>query len=354
MLENINPHMLVLGRESRGISQSELANEVGISQGKLSKAEKGEQSLPNESFKRICDVLDYPETFFFQRTPTAPVSHYYYRKRVIIPQKVMVQIEAAVKIFRQNIDSLSEAIELPEFKLKSFNPESCSPEEVARKCRYILNVEKGPIPDLVNLLENNGVVIVKTDLFNEKIDGLSTISEKGIHIIFLNARMPNDRQRFSLAHELGHILMHFDIPTISENVEEEANRFASEFLMPKDEIINSLRNLNFSKLGDLKRYWNVSMKSLVRRARDLKTINDQQYKNLQIGFSKKGMSISEPIPLKEEKSYIVNQIVKLYLEELDYSIQELAKVINLSVREFESRFIVTDRPRLKIVKNLGG
>lgn len=353
MLDNINPHMLVLGRESRGVSQSELANAIGISQGKLSKAEKGEQTLSNESFQRLCTILDYPERFFYQKTPTAPVSHYYYRKRVNIPQKVIVQIEATVKIFRQNIDALAEAIELPEFKLRAFNPEEHTPEEIARKCRYILNIERGPVPSLVNLLENNGIVIVKTDLFIEKIDGLSTISEKGIHIIFLNARMPNDRQRFSLAHELGHILMHFDIPTISENVEEEANRFASEFLMPRDEIINSLRNLTFSKLGELKRYWNVSMKSLVRRARDLNTINEQQYRNLQIGFSKRGMSVSEPIPLQEEKPYILNQVIKLYLHELGYSIQELARVINLTIKEFENRFIVFDKPRLKVIRNFG-
>ena len=353
MLDNINPQMLLLGRESRGISQSELANEIGISQGKLSKAEKGEQTLSNESFQRLCTILDYPERFFYQKTPTAPVSHYYYRKRVSIPQKVIVQIEATVKIFRQNIDSLAEAIELPEFKLRTFNPEEHTPEDIARKCRYILNIERGPVPSLVNLLENNGIVVVKTDLFIEKIDGLSTISEKGIHIIFLNARMPNDRQRFSLAHELGHILMHFDIPTISENVEEEANRFASEFLMPKDQIVNSLRNLGFSKLGELKRYWNVSMKSLVRRARDLNTINEQQYRNFQIGFSKKGMSLSEPIPLQEEKPYILNQVIKLYLNELGYSIQELARAINISIREFENRFIVLDKPRLKVIRNLG-
>src|SRR5690606_15567960 len=260
MLDRINPHLLVLARESRGISQSELASQVGISQGKLSKAEKGEQGLPDEVLETIAGVLSYPVSFFFQKTPSAPVSHYYYRKRVTIPQKVMMQIEAVVKIFRQNIDSLTEAVDLPEFRLQAIDPEDNSPEEIARKTRYLLGLEKGPVPSLVNVLENNGIMIVKTDLFNEKIDGLSTISDKGLHIIFLNERMPNDRQRFSLAHELGHILMHFDIPKISENVEDEANRFASEFLKPKDEIINSLRHLDFPKLGELKRYWRVAMR----------------------------------------------------------------------------------------------
>lgn len=353
MLDNVNPHMLILARESRGISQSDLAQEIGISQGKLSKAEKGEQGLPEEAFEKLCLKLEYPNKFFYQKTPTAPVSHYYYRKRVVIPQKVMMQIEATVKIFRQNIDSLSEAIELPEFKFKTFSPEDNSPEEIARKTRYLLNAERGPIPSMISLLENNGILVVKTDLFNEKIDGLSTVSEKGNHIIFLNERMPNDRQRFSLAHELGHILMHFDIPTISENVEEEADRFASEFLMPKDEIINSLRNLNFPKLGELKRYWKVSMKALVYRAKRLNVLDEYQYRNYQISFSKKGMSKSEPIPLPEEKTYILNEIVKLHLNQLGYSTSELARVINLNEYEFENRFLVNEKPKLRILRNVG-
>ncbi len=353
MLDNVNSHMLILARESRGISQSDLAEEIGISQGKLSKAEKGEQSLPSDVFEKLCERLEYPSRFFFQKTPTAPVSHYYYRKRVMIPQKVMMQVEATVKIFRQNIDSLSEAIELPDFRFKSFNPEDDTPEEIAKKTRFLLNLERGPIPSMINLLENNGILVVKTDLFNEKIDGLSTVSEKGIHIVFLNERMPNDRQRFSLAHELGHILMHFDIPTISENVEEEADRFASEFLMPRDEIINSLRHLNFSKIGELKRYWRVSMKALVYRAKHLNTVDEHQYRNFQINFSKRGMSKSEPIPLPEEKSYVLNEVIKLHLNQLGYSIPELAKVINLNQNEFENRFLINERPKLKVLRNVG-
>ncbi len=352
MLSNINPAMLILARETRGISQYELAAKIGVSQGKLSKAEKGEQSLPDDSFQSLLNALQYPKKFFFQETPSAPVSHYYYRKRITIPQRTIIQMESTIKVFRKNIDSLLDAIELPEFKLKSFKTDECSPENIAQKARHLLNVPKGPIKDLTNILENNGILVFKTDLFSDKIDGLSTISEKGAYIIFLNARMPNDRQRFSLSHELGHLLMHFDIPA-NENVEEEADRFASEFLMPKSEIINSLRFLNFPKLGDLKRYWRVSMKAIVRRAYDLKTINKNQYRNFQINFSKKGMSKSEPIPLPEEKPFILNEIVRLHIEELGYSKDELARVLMLNLDEFEERFIFHNRTKLKVIRNAG-
>ncbi len=353
MLELINPDMLILARESRGLSQSELAKKIGISQGKLSKAEKGEQGLPDDVFHKLSLNLDYPKKFFFQKTPAAPVSHYYYRKRISIAQKVMMQIESIVKVFRQNVDSLTEAVELPDFKLPAIDPGSKTPEEIAGIVRHILHVPKGPLPHLVNLLETNGIIVAKTDLFSEKIDGISTVSDKGNHIIFLNERKPNDRQRFSLAHELGHMLMHFDIPMISEAVEDEANRFASEFLLPKKEIINSLRHLNFQKLGELKRYWKVSMKSLVYRARQLKAIDERQYRNLMINFSKRGMTKSEPIPLPEERPFIIDEVIKLHLNELGYSNQELAKVIHLNPSEFDNRFMPSSRPKLRVLGNTG-
>ncbi|MDO9340673.1 MAG: helix-turn-helix transcriptional regulator, partial [Bacteroidales bacterium] len=78
MLININPDMLLLARESRGISQSELAKAIGVSQGKLSKAEKGEQGLPTDIFNLLCKYLSYPVTFFHQTSPPSQVSHYYY------------------------------------------------------------------------------------------------------------------------------------------------------------------------------------------------------------------------------------------------------------------------------------
>lgn len=353
MLININPDMLLLARESRGISQSELAKAIGVSQGKLSKAEKGEQGLPTDIFNLLCKYLSYPVTFFHQTSPPSQVSHYYYRKKITIPQKIIIQMEAVIRIFRRNIDSLIEAVELPEFKLIQIPSSSESPESLAQKARHILGLPKGPIQNLVITLENSGIMIVKTDLFHEKIDGLSTISEKGANIIFLNARMPNDRQRFSLAHELGHLLMHFDIPKTEDNVEDEANRFASELLMPKSEIINSLRSLNFTKLGELKRYWKVSMKALVKRAKTLGLIDPNQYRNFQISFSQRDMNKSEPIPLDEEKPFILNEIIKLHIEELCYTKEELANILCICEEDYKERFDQINKPRLKVLRNIG-
>ena len=348
MTSVFNPSMLILARESRGLTQSKLSELIGLSQGKLSKVEKGLQTLPEDMLEDIAKKLAYPINFFFQTTPTSPVSHYYYRKKITIPQKTIMQIESSIKVCRRNIDILTESIELPEFPLPTFDSSLETPEEISRKVRYILNLPRGPIQNLTKLVENLGILVFKVDFLHDKMDGLSTVSEKGNHIIFLDSSMSNDRQRFSLAHELGHIVMHFDLPSPTVDVEDEANRFASEFLMPEEDIKPSLRYLNFSKLGDLKRYWKVSMKSLVYRAKILKTITEKQYRNFQINFSRKKININEPILLPEEEPFLIKEIIRLHLQNLNYSIDELSDSLFLLRQEFEELFMAFNKPKLKI------
>lgn len=346
----INPRMLVLGRESRGISQSELAQSIKLSQPKLSQAEKGGQTLNVKDLKNLAERLNYPIGFFYQSTPSFPVSHYYYRRRVTLSQKVLNQMESLIKIYRQNIDLLMESVDLFNDELRTFNPSKDSPEEIARKVRYLFKIPSGPIDNLNSYVEKQGIIVVKADFFHDKIDGLSTISEKNIKIIFLNQRKSNDRQKFSLAHELGHILMHFDIPEIPNDVEEQANRFASELLMPSNEIGKSLSNLSMSKLADLKRYWKVSMKSILYKAKTLGYIDLRQYRNFQITFSKMGISRNEPISIPEEKPQLLKIVLNLHLNELEYTEKQLASYLNLPLDEFTSRFIENERPKIKILR----
>ncbi len=187
------------------------------------------------------------------------------------------------------IDQMFDAIELPEFDWQFEQPsDELTPAEIARRTRYSLGLHRGAIGNLTVLLEDHGVIIQKMDFGTEKMDGLTSITDRGRRVIFLNTRMPNDRMRFSLAHELGHLIMHLSfVPKHPERVEDEANEFASEFLMPEAEIKSSLKRITLPMLGNLKQQWGVSMRALIRRARDLQMIDDKIYRNYQIIFSKK-------------------------------------------------------------------
>lgn len=346
MSENVNPKFLELARHLRQYTQKEAAELLGVSQGKLSKAEKGLQPLPSEIVHSLQRVFNLPLSFFFQATDSSQVGHMYYRRQVSISAKTMDAMEAQVRVQKLAIDQLFEAVELPEFEWQFEQPsDNLTPADIARRVRYSLGLHRGAIGNLTVLLEDHGIIIQKMDFGTEKMDGLTSITDRGHWVIFLNTRMSNDRIRFSLAHELGHLIMHLNfVPKHPERVEDEANEFASEFLMPEAEIKSSLKRITLPLLGNLKQQWGVSMRALIRRARDLQMIDDKIYRNYQIVFSKKGYNKREPINLPYERSNMVHDVVELYKTELGYSDEDLSSISHLLPDDFKRWFILNNTP----------
>ena len=345
-MSNINFTLLETARLLRQKTQKEVVEAIGISQASLSKAEHGLQELPMDIMSKLYDYYDLPETFFLRSEGVSPLGHLYYRKKLTITNKVIDSFVAKVKIFKAIIDDLMSAVELPKYTLGNYVPnENLSAKEIARKIRYELKVYNGAVPNLSTLLENNGIIIIRFDFGTDKIDGLTTITDSDRKVMFINNQMPNDRIRFSMAHELGHLVMHLgNPPRSSDDAERQADEFASEFLMPEEEIRPMLLNVNIQTLGMLKRKWRVSMHALVRRAKDLETITYQQYRNLQMYFSKKGYTKSEPIPLPIENPTMWDETLKLYRDELGYSDEDLMSVMKINQRDFASWF--SPKPRL--------
>lgn len=338
-MSQYNIQLLELARKLRQLTQKEVAAATGVSQAQISKAEHGLQRLCNEDLKKLAGYYNVPVNFFFQSESMTPAGHFYYRKRLAISDKVIDSFEAKVQILKSAIDKLMSDSDTPDYTIGSFSTAESSPSEIASKIRHLLKIYKGPVPKLTSLLENHGVIVFFFDFGTDKIDGLSSVTSSNRKVIFLNSRMPNDRIRFSLAHELGHLVMHSDfIPSSATEAEEQADEFASEFLMPSEEIKDGLHNLTFASLAQLKRYWQVSMKALLYKANKLGTITSTEYRNMQINFSKKGYTKSEPIPLPSNPPVIIPMVLELYKSELGYSDEEIRKTLCLSASDFSEWF----------------
>lgn len=339
MKSKINNETLELARQLRQLTQREAAEAIGISQGKLSKAEHGLQELDIPILETLAKFYEIPLAFFYRELDPTPVSHYYYRKK-ITSNKLTDSFVSLVQIFKIFIEEFLKPIELPEFDLQLYTPsQELSVQEIANRTRFSLGIFKGPVPNLTTLLENHGILIVKIDFGTNKLDGLSTYTSKGRRIIFLNTQMPNDRMRFSLAHELGHMIMHSGkLPLPGQDVENEANEFASQFLMPEEEISPMLYGINMYDLVTLKKRWRVSMKALIYRAKSLMTINDRTYRNLQIFYSKKGYNHGEPYPLPFESPTLLYETVNIYKNELGYTDSELMELMTIGPIEYKKFF----------------
>lgn len=335
---SVNHKMLTLARDFRGYTQTQLAKEVkGISQGNLSRMEKGLLDVPDEALSNISEVLGMPKDFFFQDSVRTAPSDIYHRKRIAITKKKLSLIESERDIIRMGIDVLFSDFELPEFTIPPISAsEKLSPGEIARKIRTIFGIPRGPIHNLVNHLETSGITVISQDVDTDKFDGVTLFSDRGYPLIFLNESMPNDRLRFTLAHELGHIVLHRssdDEKTIDDK-EKEANQFAAEFLMPELDIRNDLVRLSLTKLFDLKAYWMVSMRSLIYRAKSIGVITAERAKNLYIEMSRNGYVKEEPINVPLDKPEMLSTVISMLKNDLDYSIAELAEAVRLSEDDY--------------------
>lgn len=345
---------MIFAREYRGFSQTELSEKIsGLSQSNLSKFEKGFGLLSEEIIVKIIQFLNFPEEFINRKISTS-IENANYRKKATISKALIQSFENKCKLIGYLVDEFSSTIEWPEFTLSPLNvEEGFTPAYIANYNRKLLKIGRDqPIREIFSVLESNGIIIFEIDAF-EKFDGVSFITDKGFPVIVVNKNFSNDRKRFTLAHEVGHILLHnennFPI-SMHRDKEDEANQFASEFLMPADEIKNSIRNLKMSDLADIKRKWLTSMGSILRKAKDLNCIDDNRYKYFMIEFSRSGWLKKEPIQVFIDNPTLLNNAYNLIKDHLSYSIDDFVKFTALPADIIEEIFITNDTLRLKIVR----
>lgn len=352
----INHSQFVFAREYRGMNQTELSKKVNkLSQSNLSKFEKGLEILSEEIIMSMINILDFPKSFFEKRIYyDIPSAHY--RSRSGITKSLRVQLESNNKLLGYLVDQLNESIDFPEFSLKPLNAEDFTPEYIAIYTRKLIGLKKDEaVINIFSLLESNGVLIIEFDADTEKFDGVSFKTDNGIPVIIINKNFSNDRKRFTLAHELGHLLMHIigDFPISSyrdsKEKENEANRFASEFLMPAEDIKHSLLGLRLYDLAPLKKYWHTSKQSIIRRAKDLGCIDQNKATYFMIELSRMGERKHEKTIVRIDSPVIFKNAYQLHKKELNYTDEELGKAFALPNDIIKKYFNFSDNSKLKIV-----
>lgn len=158
-------------------------------------------------------------------------------------------------------------------------------------------------------------------------------------VMLLNAGLSTDRQRFTCAHELGHLVMHH-LPR--ESQETEADTFASAFLAPASDIGPQLAGLttrDFPRLLELKAQWGLSVAALIRRAKDLDVISDRQYREFQIKLGRLGWRTFEPGTLPPERPATLARVIDVHRREHGYSDTDLAHAAVMRPASFARHFL---------------
>jgi Zn-dependent peptidase ImmA (M78 family)/transcriptional regulator with XRE-family HTH domain len=343
-----NPAMLLLAREARGATQEELAQESGVSQALISKVEHGLSDLSEESASALAKALGFPVEFFKQTDRLIGLPHFHAKQRSRVPVKTLSRIGAMINIRRQHIVRLLRSYEMeatkpiPQIDLEE---QGLTPEKVAARMREYWLVRRGPVPSVTEIIEEAGGIVMLARFGTNLLDGLSIRSEGLPPMFFMNRDVTGDRFRFSLARELGHIIMH-RIPEDDDMMERQAYRFAAAFLMPADDIRPHLSHPKLTTLTRAKAYWKVPISDMIERAYYLKLITDYQHRKLKTEYSK-AFEDAEPLPTDIESPRRLRDMVKFHMEKLGYTVSDLAKL--LCAREDYIAQTYLDRPRLRLV-----
>lgn len=353
-----NPQMVTVARSFRRMTKRKLAEHADLNPSYITKLEYGDAPLTNRVIEKLASVLELPPGFFTQTDTVyglpVSVSSPLYRKLQSVPQAEIKYVIALMNIYLINLRRLLDGYEFePDQMLPEINREDYdSIEEIAATVRRGMLLLDGPIRDLDKVLERAGVILILADFGRARIDGFTMLVPDLPACIFLNRTQPPDRMRFTIAHELGHMMLQHHMQP-SPEMEDEANTFASSFLMPADDILAHFPdNLKLETLYELKRYWHLSMATLLMRAHHLDRISTNHYRRLWRQMGSKGYKMREPIKLDPPplKGSSLEQLVELNISD-GVSTEDLVdKVLKIGQSDFPYMYKPNDllRPRLKV------
>lgn len=265
MSRGVGDVILVL-RRAADITQEELASRLGITQAALSRYENDLREPDDEILERLGEALGVTAQFLRHefRMQGAIAADAHMRRQKTTKPSDWKRVEARLNALRMHSSYLLERVPLrPQNHVIQVDPDEHSPGDAASMLRAAWRMPIGPVRNVIRWVESAGVIVVEEDFGTHRIDGMSQWAGEHAVIIF-NATLPTDRKRLSVAHELGHLVLHGQY--IDLDLEDQANQFAAEFLMPAHVIGPQLTNLTLGKLVDLKAEWGVSMQAIFERA----------------------------------------------------------------------------------------
>ena len=313
-------------RELVGLTQEKLADLVGVQQAWIAKVEHGRKAPSSELMSAIVRHTGMPLAFFAQESVLElgegtllfrAKSTITRRQEIEAKRHAEVTLEFALRL-AGNFNVLPVVLEpLPE-----------TPAAAAQIVRKRLGFDDvSPIPHLIRAIEKAGAFVLGVPRLEDRFAFASWAGrDQSIPLIAVTEGSASDRLRFSVAHELGHLILHNRCFVVEDKrLEKEAHEFAAEFLAPEKGIKRELMasKITLERLGDLKLGWGISIQALLRRAFELGVITERQYRYLLQQIGLRGWRMHEPaqydIPL--EKPRLIRQMAEvLYGEPLNYAL----------------------------------
>lgn len=325
-----------MARQRRKLSGKQLADAGGLSAVTVSKAENGHQ-VQEETAKVFAKTLGFPLSFFYLEAPEViEASTVSFRSLAKMSAANRDASLAAGSLGVSLYDWVDERFHLPSADLIDLSKERERPDFAARLLRQHWGLGDRPVGNMLSLLESKGVRVLSLSENTLDVDAYS-FWRSDFPFVFLNQMKTPERSIFDCAHELAHLVMHHHSGAKGEvGAEQQADAFASAFLMPEADIKNEATSVStVRQVLQLKKRWRVSAMALVFRMHKLGLITEWTYKSLCIELGKLGYRRSEPDGINREVS-VVWQKVLTALWSKRITKEHIAQELQIPLSELEA------------------
>lgn len=337
-------------RIGRGMTQSALSVLIDRSAAAISRWESGEQLPELDALESLSNHLNIPTTWFLKPLPVYGEKPFFFRSRAATTNTARSVARTRLEYAHEISLSLQEWVEWPEVDVPSLDADdylTISNEDIERIVKGLRRHWKlgsGPISDITLLLENAGVVIAKEEIGYSKMDGVSKwFDGDNRPYIFLAVDKANStRQRFDVAHELAHLVLHRHLSDVDFNsrykmIEQQADLFAGLFLLPSDSFSSEISVPSLDTFVALKARWKTSIGAMIFRSKQLGMISEDYASKLWRSYSARGWRSGEPdddkVPFEEVR--LMPRAINLLLKDGGFNSERLVSEIGLSRVDIE-------------------
>ena len=272
---------LAQARDARGLTQVALARLIERSSSSISRWEGGEQSPEPQALAALATELEVPVAFFLRPLRDNGLAPTFFRSMASTTQSLRRRTRARLRWPQEIALSLQEWVDLPEVDVPLLEGVSDyreigdrDIEAMAYECRSVWELGGGPITDVLLVLENAGVVVVKEEVGSVRMDGLSTwwAADSRPYVLIARDKDTCVRSRMDAAHELGHLVLHRGIEEKILNssadfreIGRQAFDFAGAFLMPAESFAAEVWTPSLNAFLALKERWKTSVAAMIKR-----------------------------------------------------------------------------------------
>jgi Zn-dependent peptidase ImmA (M78 family) len=304
---SFSPTRLGIARKRRLLNKKRFAELANVAVHTVIRCEKGETEPTPENVTTFARVLRYPVEFFDGDDIEEPESASF-RSQTSMSASIRDASLAAGALGFLVSDWVEERFSLPDVQLPDLH--LYEPEEAARVLRTEWHLGEKPISNMLHLLEAKGVRVFSLAENTVKVNAYSTWRQEKPYV-FLNNHKSTESSRFDAAHELAHLSLHQDGKSLGRVAEDQANRFASAFLMPRGDVMAILPRVSYlDQIVKAKGRWRVSVAALTHRLHKIGAMTDWKYRDLCIEISTRGFHRQEPHPIERERSVVWEKVLR--------------------------------------------